>query len=192
MTKTLDDRIADACTSETSSAELKALIEEVGLVDEKAKAESEAASKIAFDPAIRDAEVSAARKSMDDADFRSKRMSAAMERLSQRLQGAIDRETAAQQVKVRASAIAERDQLVEDLKEYAVMAPKIVALLERLASNNAKLGPFETAEIISRGLPESWATSFHSEAPPLLETIRLPKFTTDGTLHGYQWPPPNR
>lgn len=192
MSKPLDDRIADAFETDMTSAALKALLDETNAADEAAKAESAAASKIAFDPAVRPAKVAEARKAMEDADFRSRRMTAAAERLAQRHLQAIEREKAAVRIATREAALAERDALAEDLKEYAVLAPKIAALMERLAASNAKLGPFETAEIIGRGLPEQWAVNASHTAPALLTGVRLPKFRPDDTNHGFYWPPASR
>lgn len=193
--KSLDDRIADAFEAELSSTELKALLDEVSVADAAAKAESQAASKVAFDPAVRPAKVAEARKAMEDADFRSRRMSAATGSLGEHLQAAIKREDASRLRKLQDEAIAERDQIVADLPAYIQAAAIIENLMTRVAANNAHLvaafglaGQFQTAERIARGLPESWIASPTPNTPPLIEGVRLPKFRSDNN-HGFLWPP---
>jgi hypothetical protein len=194
MSKTLDDRIADACTNEMSSEALKSLLEEVSQVDAKAKAESEAASKIAFDPAVRPAKVEEARKAMDDANFRAQRMSAATERLTERMEDARAREKAALLKKKQDDAIAERDQLVSDLQAYDKLAAQIGELLDRLAANNSKLieafgltGEFQSAEITARGMTAELVTRPGIDNPTLIHGVRLPNFRGPG----YRWPARN-
>lgn len=192
MTKPLDDRIADAFETKMTSAELKVLLDETNAADEAAKAESAAASKIAMDPAVRPAKVAEARKRMEDADFRSRRMSTAANKLAKLHLEAKSQEDAAERAKIRAAALAERDQVAEALKEYEELAGRITALMHRLVASNAKVGEFETAEVIARGFEERWLVRPDETRPRLIHTLRLPKFRPDGTNYGYRWPPPRR
>ncbi len=184
----LDDRIADAFSSALASADLAELLAEVERTNEAAKAESKEAEARALNPKVRSAEVAEARRLMEDANFRSKRMDAAAEQLKGLLSSTRSREEAEVRRIAHEAAIAERDQLVTDLAAYEGHAAAIVDLLQRIEANNQKLHMDEQAERIARGEDLHWNVKHDDVLPKLLTLTRLPKFKRDGTLHGYLWP----
>lgn len=188
--KSLDNRIADAFEASLSSATLADLLREVEQTSAGAQAASKEAEARALDPKLRMDEVAAARWTMDDANFRSKRMDAVAEQLRKLLATTKAAEEAEVRRKAHAEAIVERDQLVKDLQEYDVHAKAIVSLLTRLAANNQKLHMDEHAERIARGFTDlAWNVRHDERSPKLLEMTRLPVFRPDGTVNGYAWPP---
>lgn len=183
---TLEDRIADAFAAQHKSADLAALLEEVGKAEEKARADHSAAKDVALDPATRPAAVAAARKTMEDAEFASSRLMNATEKLKQLVTDAQSRERETARREEHAAALAERDELAKDLKEFAELTDRMVALLTRLSRNNRRLGgdhrsagPERGAEAIARGVPGLG----HSE-PSIVDSTKL--ITFDGRQY---WPP---
>lgn len=195
----LDDRIADAFAGEQTSQTIAALLQEVQQTSTDAKATSQEAEQRALNPRLRPADVDAARKEMEDANFRSKRMDAAAEQLSDLLQNAKSKEAAVARAAEYDEAKAERDQLVKDLAAYEKHAAAIVTLLHRLAQNDARIAKANTgrgaddwlysAQKISRGAKHDFGVH-HDEMLPDLMGVRLPNFHKDNsTIHGTMWPP---
>lgn len=131
----LETRIADAIGAQLSSKDIAALLDEVSAADVEAKA----ASERALNPATKPADVAKARKAMEDSDFRSKRMSLATERLTERHREAVEREGADARKAVQDAVIAERDQLAKDLQEYDQLSAKVGDLSTR--PGKTKPGP---------------------------------------------------
>jgi hypothetical protein len=192
LVTSLEDRIADAIEAKLSSEELSNLLTDVDLADVAAKEASRLASDKALDPSTRPDKVEAARREMADADFRSKRLEIAAQKLSELHKLAVDREEAEERARQAKVAYAERDQLVKDLEEYDVLANRIVDLLMRLQANNRKVPSDETAEIIARNAGVYWVVNVDDTLPKLPEATKLPKFRRDGTNYGYIWPPASR
>jgi multidrug efflux pump subunit AcrA (membrane-fusion protein) len=188
----IETRIADAFDAQLSSKQLSALLVEVAQADQDAKLASEKANETALDPATRPDAVAKARKDMEDADFRRLRMERATAKLTELRDGALEREKSEARSAEQAAAIIERDQLVKDLEEYAILAPKIATLLSRLQANNNRLektgGWIDRAEPIARHADQSIVHTHDSRLPGLLMGVKLPKFRKDGTIHGYLWP----
>ncbi|MCC2612629.1 hypothetical protein [Neorhizobium petrolearium] len=190
----LETRIADAFGAKLTSKELSDLLAEVAQADQEAKAASERASELALDPSTRPDAVAAARKAMEDADFRRRRFERATEKLQELKSEAIERERAEAAEKELKAAIAERDVLVKDLQAYADLSEKIAALLDRLDRNNRRLKAasvgqwVEPAEGIARDAGKTWGVNIDETLPRLLDVTRLPKFKRDGTISGYLWP----
>jgi predicted ATP-grasp superfamily ATP-dependent carboligase len=185
----LDDRIADAFEHGLASGQLAKLLDEVKKNSIDAQRTSKEAEARALDPKLRPADVAAARWTMDDANFRSKRMDAAAEQLRDLLTTTKADEEAQVRKKAHEAAIAERDQLVKDLAAYEDHALAILELIERISASNAKLHMDEQAERIARGAELHWSVRHDDTLPKLVEVTRLPKFRRDGTNHGYHWPP---
>jgi hypothetical protein len=188
----LETRIADAFGAKLSSKQISALLAEVAQADQDAKLASEKANEIALDPATRPDAVAAARKEMEDADFRRLRMERAASKLTELRDYALKQEEAETRAAERDAAIVERDQLVKDLEQYAILAPKIAALLSRLQANNKRLektgGWIDRAEPIARHADQTMVHSHDERLPGLLLGVKLPKFRKDGTINGYLWP----
>ena len=196
----LDDRIADAFAGEQTSQTIAALLQEVQQTSADAKASSQAAEQRALNPRLRPAEVDAARKEMEDANFRSKRMDAAADQLSDLLRTAKSNEAAAARAAEYEAAKAERDQLVKDLAAYEKHASAIVQLLDRLAKNSARLQRANagqsadswlySAQKIARDASFEFGVQHDSQLPNLIDGVRLPKFRkNENSVHGFMWPP---
>jgi hypothetical protein len=189
----LDDRIADAFVNTMSAAEISALLREVQETSEAAKAESKAASALALDPRLRPADHADARQKMQDADFRSTRLDRAAEELVGVLEDAKSREAAEAAAAEYQAAKAERDELVKALRDYPILASKIVALLRSMVANNERIGranarrgkeePLQPAEMIVRGAgvgQDSWF-------PGLATGTMLPGFYRGEGSMGFVW-----
>lgn len=197
---TLDDRIADAFAGDETSQAIAALLQEVQQTSADAKATSGAAEQRALNPRLRPAEVDAARKEMEDANFRSKRMDAAAVQLNDLLSTAKAKEAAAASAAEYEACKAERDELVKDLAAYEKHAAAIVALLDRLTKNNERIQRANqgqgastwlySAQAVARGATGEFGIHQDSQLPNLIDGIRLPNFRkNDKTPHGFMWPP---
>lgn len=187
----LDNRIADAFTADLSSGQIAALMEEVEQADRAAQDASVRASEAALDPATRPDAVAKARKEMEDADFTRRRMEKAAERLMDLHDQAIKRERSEANLKEFQAARAERDQLVEDLKEYPELLDKITALILRVRDNDMRLeransmrGSSEnwlySAEYLAGGSPAQWRADGSADQPRLISS-KLVELTSKGT-----------
>ena len=189
----LDDRIADAFDSEMTSTAVADLLREVKETSEAAKAESKAASALALDPRLRPADVADARQKTQDADFRSTRLDRAADELVGVLDDAKRREAAEADEAEYQAAKAERDELVKALRDYPILAGKIVALLRSIVANNERIGranarsgkeePLQQAEMIVRGAgvgQDSWF-------PSLVGGTMLPGFFRNEGSMGFIW-----
>ncbi|MCQ1778244.1 hypothetical protein NOJ05_13635 [Neorhizobium galegae] len=188
MKSDLETRIADAFGADLSSQQLSDLLAEVARADADAKAASERANETALDPTTRPEAVAQARKDMEDADFRRRRLQRATEKLTIAKDDATSREQAAARKAERDEAAAECEQLAKDLAEYEELAGKIAALMVRVRASNERFGGRGLAEQKARSMPESWQVNHEFTWPQLVGAVRLPKFRRDGTNHGYLWP----
>lgn len=195
----LDDRIADAFAGEQTSQAIAALLHEVQQTSADAKATSQEAEKRALNPRLRPADVDTARKQMEDATFRSKRMDAAADQLSELLQTAKSKEAAAARAAEYEAAKEERDQLVKDLAAYEKHAAAIVQLLDRLTKNNARLQQANggqnadtwlySAQKVARGATGEFGIHQDFQLPNLIDHVRLPNFRKNAqSAHGFMWP----
>ena len=101
-----------------------------------------------LDPVATDAEVKASRAALADIDFEAERLSVAVDRLSEALSQAQDRERAQEASQAYERAKAERDALAKELaKVYPETAAKISELLARIVANN------HTLATVNRDLP---------------------------------------
>lgn len=159
MSKTnvnLEDRIADAFAAQLTSDQLFGLLTEVRAAEAKARDDYARSKDLALDPATRPATVDTARAQMADAEFASSRLGKATEKLEQLVVSAKQREREAAAREERTAALAERDELAEDLQEFGRLTNQMVALLTRLTRNNRRLyGHYESraesAETVARG-----------------------------------------
>lgn len=185
----LDERIATALSKPQSSAQLQALLSDAAQAAQTAADAASQARERALDPATRPAEVAMARKVMEDSQFASIRLDNAAEKLKQLVTEATKRERDTAVREERAAALAERDELAKDLKEYAKLSDRMVILLTRLSRNNRRLGgnhrsagSERSAEAIARGVEH---LSHHE--PSIVDSTKLISFA------GSQfWPPHNQ
>jgi len=178
----LETRIADSFAATLPSRDIAALLAEVTEADQAAARSSEEANKVALDPATRPDAVAAARKVMEDAQFKRLRMENATAGLQKLKSQAEAREAAEIAAKELALATIERDQLAKDLLEYDELSRKIVVLLDRLRASDARIGRNNSAEIVARG------GNFDPWFPDLQLGVRLPSFQRGGGNMGYLWP----
>lgn len=176
----LDERIATAFRTELHSDEIASLLEEAILADERAQADSDLARERALDPATPPADVTAARKVMEDCAFRRDRLGIAARRLDELLDGARKREREAALEADRHWIETERDALAAELQSrYPALADELGNLLNRLALNNAKVELFagmRNAEQIARD-----SDAVRGIGPihvPSLTQCRIVEFTT--------------
>jgi len=198
----LENRIADAFGEEQPSTYLNALLKEVAAAEEDAGKAYQMAKEVALDPATRPAAVAQARTDMEDAEFRSTRMSNAAVRLTELLEEATQRERQQRWEQEYHAAKVERDQLVDDLrKEYPAIVEKLVALLERVEASdvriaNANSGAGERylrkVEDIARETAQSFDIYVIGDFPKLTSGVRLPGFLKDDRAAGRAWPKPSR
>ncbi|MBB5277723.1 hypothetical protein HNR26_003804 [Rhizobium rosettiformans] len=187
----LENRIADAFTSTLSSAQIAALLREVDQADQAAQDASIRANEIALDPTTRPDAVAKARKEMEDADFTRRRMERATERLTELHDQAVKRERSEANRQEYDAARAERDQLVEDLKEYPDLIDRVTALILRVRDNDARLERVNSlaagdqawlasAEYVASGSPSGWNAAGSSDRPRLMSS-KLVELTDTGT-----------
>ncbi|MDR7027252.1 hypothetical protein [Rhizobium rosettiformans] len=187
----LENRIADAFTSTLSSVQIAALLREVDQADQAAQDASIRANEIALDPTTRPDAVAKARKEMEDADFTRRRMERATERLTELHDQAVKRERSEANRQEYDAARAERDQLVEDLKEYPDLIDRVTALILRVRDNDARLERVNSlaagdqawlasAEYVASGSPSAWNAAGSSDRPRLMSS-KLVELTDAGT-----------
>jgi hypothetical protein len=184
---TLSDRISRALEQPgVAATEIASLISEIeaDLVLTRA-AGAEARTK-ARDPLTAEQEVTAARMQETDAAFREERLTVAVERLKQKHELAVTCEREQARKAEIAATEAERDQLVEELKEkYPRLAGELAALLGRIEANNERCRKHHLTlvEYRARGLGPS-------DVHFLTAAVRLPAL--EGRAHAMGerfWPP---
>ena len=132
----LDTRIARAFDG-AGSSEIAATLEQATAAIATAATDAEQARKRALDPLVTAGELAAARTAMDDARFLHERLTAAVSRLRQRLAEVQASEDQARRLARYHDLERARDQLAAELRTlYPAFAPKLAALLTRIAAND--------------------------------------------------------
>ena len=194
----LDTRLVAAFEDTASSDVVNALIGEVQSAAQGAAERADAARARALDPALPIAEVTAARREMEDAAFIRDRMTVAATRLTERLREVRRNEEDRRRQARYEAAKTERDHLAKELSElYPGLAAKLTSLLVQLADNdqqiehiNARALPtgaerLLTAELVARGL--TGLRSKGADVPSVVRNVRLPAF--EFRQHApYAWP----
>lgn len=194
----IEERIAAAFSDDVASSQVAQLLAEVEGAVVAAGEASERARERALDPALSKAQLTDARREMDDAAFRRDRMQVAMGRLRERQR---ERRAAEEQRRRWAAydaARETRDGLAKELaRVYPPLVAQLVDLLMRLDACDREIERINTralpadaerlreAELVARGL-----TGFVrgvSEVPRLARHVRLPEFQHSGR-RPYAWP----
>lgn len=193
---TLDERIAAAFGEGPSSAEVAALIGEAEAAAASAEHEAEEARKRALDP--RSADVSEARRQMDDAAFRRDRLRVAVMQLEKRVGQLQANEENTRRWAAYHEAEAERDRLAVELREvYPEVADRLVELLSRIVANDRVVervnnglpdgaNRLRGAEEVARGL-QGFKAGLEN-VPQMTTALRLPGFAFSAQWP-WAWPP---
>ena len=204
LTADLDERIADAFTKATTSADVAGLIEEAQSAAVSSGEAAETARTRALDPVLSAADVAAARREMEDAAFRRDRMGEAVRRLGDRLREVRRQEDQARRRVAYEAALAERDALAKELVEvYPRLAEQLAEIVGRIAANDAVIervnrkslpdgaGGLASAEAVARGVPGNFLEC-GADVPRLTRDLRIPAFHFGSTEAAYLWPEPER
>ena len=124
------------------------MIRDVADAASGATAEADQAKAKALDPTLPAAGVVAARKAMEDAQFRAERMQAAAAKLGERLAELRFQEENGRRQVAYEKALATRDALVAELEEAAPAIHKLAALAERLEASDREI------KSVDQGLPQ--------------------------------------
>jgi len=195
----LEQRIA-AAFGKTSSSDVAALIAEVENAVVVRSEAAEGARLQALNPALRPADVAAARRQMEDAAFKRDRMQEAVRRLAERLREVRAQEEQARRRAAYDAALAERDRVAAELAEvYPPLAAKLADLAALVAANDSQIERvnrelpnsskrIDSAELIARQLNNF--VNGPSNIPRITWHMRLPAFKCSGH-DPYVWPRPS-
>ena len=187
----LADRIAAALREETSSEEITALIADSEQSRSRAENDREAAQVRALDPTAGVEEACAAKRKADDLCFEVDRLESALDALRTAQSEAKEREADAVRRAAFDAAVAERDALVQELREvYPQIERRLAELVGRIAANNATLERVNSnlpsgspglaeAEEIARGGREKFGGRPEYLAQRITCRLRLPRFEFD-------------
>jgi hypothetical protein len=199
----LDASIRAAFAGGLTAAAISATITAVTAAEAEFEAAAKTARERALDPTLSDADISAARRAMEDAAFRRDRMSVAVTQLRERLVVVKADEEDARRLHLYEEAQTERDKLAKELREfYPSVAVRLAALLARIVANDEAIerinaralprnrGRLLSAELTARDL-DGWVLNSRPLASRLTENVRLPMFMQPpGGSTGQLWPPP--
>jgi hypothetical protein len=192
----LDDRIAAAFDEGSKSDDFASLIQDVEAAAITADDVALQARDRALDPAQRAAEVTTARREMDDATFRRDRLQMAVKRLRERLLVVRAAEENHRRQRDYEKAVVVRDKLAQELtRVYPQAAATLADLLGRIEASDRELEFVNSrlpagaeriliAELFARGLV--WFGR-NSEIPSITADLRLPAFHFDQHA-SYTWP----
>ena len=192
MSFTLEQRIAAALSSDTSSDVVEALISEVETAAAAADKAAEQARERALDPTMIDG---ATRKDSEDAAFSRDRLRAALPRLQERLQQVQAAEYAARWEADFEEVEGRRNEMAQ---EYAATYPKLVAQLvdilhraeavDRDVSRvNGSAAAGERRRLTEVELAARNIECFSTANPSIAKMLQLPDFERSAQL---AWPPP--
>jgi hypothetical protein len=189
----LSDRIALILQTEATSEALAGIINDARAELTAVNEACAAANAKMLDPSSGSAAVSKAKKELDESTLARARLSTAIDHLVVQLEAARVREAEAARSKLYEEAKAERDTLVEDIRQiYPEAAAKIVDLLVRIEAADEKIAAvnknlpesalwLEYPEQIARGRPPH-------EGSPLSRSVKLPALLDKETYWNSFWP----
>jgi hypothetical protein len=188
--KDLDDRIASAFTDDSmTSIALAGLLAEAEAALMAAKDAAETARSKALDPTLPVSELSAARRAIDDTNFRRDRLEAATQRLADRLERLKVLEIDQRRKSACDAANRDRAAILDDLARLEPAVREFAAVVARIgpcdqATRRLVLArqpgqasfPLhgrvaDGASPFMRKILEGWLDSFHSALRELPETI---------------------
>jgi hypothetical protein len=194
----IDEQIASAFNAGAKSSDVADLIREVEVATLKADEAASCARERALDPTLSNADVTEARREMEDAAFRRDRLKTAISKLETRLADLRHKEEQERRWAAYEKATAERDALAAELKElYPAFEARVTDLIARIEANDREIERINThaipegaarvrvAELVARGL--NGFTSGVSDIPRITRDLRLPAFEYR-TNDDYAWP----
>jgi hypothetical protein len=184
----LDARIAAAFSDTATSDIFEPLIRDVEVAAQAANAETSRAKDRALDPTTPAADVTAARRAMEDAQFQSDRMRVAAARLRDRHRTVQAAEENALRKLAYGKVLQARDALAKELAAlYPPVATQLAELMQRIAANNREVAHVNglpdgaqqilVAELVARGILGFMSNGV--QAPSIVEELRLPAFHHD-------------
>lgn len=190
-TITLRQRVADALTKDTTTAELRSCLADTQADIARVERDRMSAEAKAVDPISTEDEANEAKRQCESLRFDMERLKASEIRLNHRLDQIAEREA---QAALRArydEVCAERDAVIAEMTEhYPQLAEGIVALLERMRVTEGRIAEVNTA--LPRGAdrlpwietalakPHTSAAYGTSAVPPLYQFVQLPRLTRTG------------
>jgi len=192
MSTTLEQRIATALSSDTTSDVVEKLITEVEVTAVTADAAAERAGDRALDPTVIDP---ATRREAEDAAFTRDRLRAALPRLQERLQQIQAAEYAARWEAEFEQVEGRRNELAQ---EFAATYPRFAAQLVELFSRaeavdkevsrvNGSAPAGEHRRLLGVELSARGLDGFTRDEPSIARAVQLPDFERSAVL---AWPPP--
>ena len=198
----LDERIAQAFTDGVTSTAITELIRETQAASASSGEAAEQSRARALDPAISMAEVTKARRLMEDAAFRRDRLQEALRKLGERLREVKEQEEQHRRQVHYDDILSRRDALADELRrEYPAIAARLADLVARVEQNDREVervnnralpsgaSGIRYAELVARGLPGFMDGT--ANIPRLTKQLRVPSFTYSGSDR-FVWPPESR
>jgi chromosome segregation ATPase len=193
----LDERIASALSSPTSSKHVLRLVVESRAALETATSTADASRKEALNPTLSAQQIACARDSAQESSFRRDRLAVAVATLEERLAEVSKAEENERRQVAYDDAKKQRDDLAAELKDtYPELSAKLADLASRIESNNRRL------DTINRQLPDAERKLASAEAiardirsfdqgsisvPRITKALRLPSFEFNQRSR-YVWP----
>ena len=170
----LGQRIAGALTSQITSAELAAVLNDASQADAAARKAYEAAEGKALDPLTPADELPALRTAMEDARFLRDRLARGTSSLNDRLEEVLAAERLAEGDQKRAEALALQEAAAARLRvRYPLLAAEMAAIMQECAEVDSAEGLTGTTSFQLAG----WRNAVRS--------VRIPKLDEE---RGYVWP----
>jgi len=182
----LDQRIAAALGKGVPSSSIAGVLTDAKQAALVARQAYDAAKARALSPLTLMPEVAEARQHMADAEFMQDRMQEAISHLEIAIQAVLEREASERADAAYAAAIAERDAVAEDLKEYLPLAQRLADLLARLEASKRQMGAAGQGRADSRSAEEVvFPVDDYGGRVSLLDQVILPQPRSNVLI----WPP---
>ncbi|MFC6791944.1 hypothetical protein ACFQE0_21520 [Methylobacterium komagatae] len=193
-TITLRQRVADALTKDTTTAELRSCLADTQADIARVERDRISAEAKAVDPLSTEEEATEAKRQCESLRFDMERLKASEIRLNIRLDQIAEREAQAA-LRARYDEVrAERDAVIAEMTEhYPQLAEGIVALLERMRVTEGRIAEVNTAlprgadrlPWIETGLAEPitlnlYGSPSNASVPPLYQSVQLPRLVRTG------------
>lgn len=188
---TLRQRVADALTKDTTTAELRSCLADTQADIARVERDRVSAETKAVDPLSTEDEATEAKRQFESLRFDMERLKASEIRLNLRLDQVAEREAQAA-LRARYDEVrAERDAVIADLREhYPTLAEGMMVLLERMRVTEGRIAEVNTALPLGAdrlpwvetalAQPHSSAAYGTSAVPPLYQFVQLPRLARTG------------
>lgn len=185
----LTDQVRAALREDRTSAQVKALIEELGLDRERIKSDLIAAKAKAVDPMTGDDEADAARRLHHDLGFEEERAVSSIAQLKLRLSAIEEAEGEERRRIAYEAAEVERDECVRLVREeYPKLADSLVALLQRVMASNEQIRRANPPADKPRLQPAEWIVREANDIQhgQLIDNVILPGMHRDGAMKWFR------